>query len=283
MTTPTALADGRTASGPGPSPSGPGPSPSGWSASLRRLNALARAELILLIRNRSAIFVALVLPIVMIFSIRASLEQIDLAGTGLSVAGAALTGGIGIVLVQVVYMNLVTGYVTRREELVLKRLRTGEVTDREILISTALPSVALAVIQSVLLVVAGAIAFDLSAPKRPELFLLGLLAGFVMMSALAAATSAATRTVQTSQITTLPLFFISLFASGIIVPLGVFPDKLAAVFELLPLTGVMTLVRHGWLGGVETGDLLTAAVAALAWTAFAVFAVRRWFRWDPRG
>ncbi|MEU3052508.1 ABC transporter permease [Streptomyces griseus] len=276
MTTPTALAEGRTAPG-------PGPAPAGRSASLRRLNALARAELILLIRNRSAIFVALVLPIVMIFSIRASLEQIDLAGTGLSVAGAALTGGIGIVLVQVVYMNLVTGYVTRREELVLKRLRTGEVTDREILISTALPSVALAVIQSVLLVVAGAIAFDLSAPKRPELFLLGLLAGFVMMSALAAATSAATRTVQTSQITTLPLFFISLFASGIIVPLGVFPEKLAAVFELLPLTGVMTLVRHGWLGGVETGDLVTAAVAALAWTAFAVFAVRRWFRWDPRG
>ncbi|MGW4839918.1 ABC transporter permease [Streptomyces globisporus] len=278
MTTPTARADGRTA--PERSPS---PAPSGWSASLRRLNALARAELILLIRNRSAIFVALVLPIVMIFSIRASLEQIDLAGTGLSVAGAALTGGIGIVLVQVVYMNLVTGYVTRREELVLKRLRTGEVTDREILISTALPSVALAVLQSVLLVVAGAIAFDLSAPKRPELFLLGLIVGFVMMSALAAATSAVTRTVQTSQLTTLPLFFVSLFASGIFVPLDVFPDKLAAVFELLPLTGVMTLVRHGWLGGVEGGDLVTAAVAALAWTAFAVFAVRRWFRWDPRG
>ncbi|MFF8962276.1 ABC transporter permease [Streptomyces globisporus] len=278
MTTPTTLSDGRTA--PERSPS---PAPSGWSASLRRLNALARAELILLIRNRSAIFVALVLPIVMIFSIRASLEQIDLAGTGLSVAGAALTGGIGIVLVQVVYMNLVTGYVTRREELVLKRLRTGEVTDREILISTALPSVALAVLQSVLLVVAGAIAFDLSAPKRPELFLLGLLVGFVMMSALAAATSAVTRTVQTSQLTTLPLFFVSLFASGIFVPLDVFPDKLATVFELLPLTGVMTLVRHGWLGGVEGGDLVTAVVAALAWTAFAVFAVRRWFRWDPRG
>ncbi|UCA47992.1 ABC transporter permease [Streptomyces sp. WA6-1-16] len=278
MTTPTTLADGRTA--PERSPS---PAPSGWSASLRRLNALARAELILLIRNRSAIFVALVLPIVMIFSIRASLEQIDLAGTGLSVAGAALTGGIGIVLVQVVYMNLVTGYVTRREELVLKRLRTGEVTDREILISTALPSVALAVLQSVLLVVAGAIAFDLSAPKRPDLFLLGLLVGFVMMSALAAATSAVTRTVQTSQLTTLPLFFVSLFASGIFVPLDVFPDKLAAVFELLPLTGVMTLVRHGWLGGVEGGDLVTAVVAAVAWTAFAVFAVRRWFRWDPRG
>ncbi|MBK3583100.1 ABC transporter permease [Streptomyces microflavus] len=277
MTTPTVLADDRTA--PGRSPS----SPSKASASVRRLTALARAELILLVRNRSAIFVALVLPIVMIFSIRASLQQIDLAGTGLSVAGAALTGGIGIVLVQVVYMTLVTGYVTRREELVLKRLRTGEVTDREILAANALPAVALALVQVVLLVAAGAVAFDLSAPKRPELFLAGLLVGLVMMSGLAAATSAVTRTVQTSQLTTLPLFFVSLFASGIFVPLEIFPDGLASVFELLPLTGVMTLIRHGWLGGVEGGDLLTAAVAALAWTAFAVFAVQRWFRWDPRG
>ncbi|AGK78754.1 MULTISPECIES: ABC transporter permease [Streptomyces] len=277
MTTPTVLADDRTA--PGRSPS----SPSKASASARRLTALARAELILLVRNRSAIFVALVLPIVMIFSIRASLQQIDLAGTGLSIAGAALTGGIGIVLVQVVYMTLVTGYVTRREELVLKRLRTGEVTDREILAANALPAVALALVQVVLLVAAGAVAFDLSAPKRPELFLAGLLVGLVMMSGLAAATSAVTRTVQTSQLTTLPLFFVSLFASGIFVPLDIFPDGLASVFELLPLTGVMTLIRHGWLGGVEGGDLLTAAVAALAWTAFAVFAVQRWFRWDPRG
>ncbi|MEU0759442.1 ABC transporter permease [Streptomyces microflavus] len=277
MTTPTVLADDRTA--PGRSPS----SPSKASASARRLTALARAELILLVRNRSAIFVALVLPIVMIFSIRASLQQIDLAGTGLSIAGAALTGGIGIVLVQVVYMTLVTGYVTRREELVLKRLRTGEVTDREILAANALPAVALALVQVVLLVAAGAVAFDLSAPKRPELFLAGLLVGLVMMSGLAAATSAVTRTVQTSQLTTLPLFFVSLVASGIFVPLDIFPDGLASVFELLPLTGVMTLIRHGWLGGVEGGDLLTAAVAALAWTAFAVFAVQRWFRWDPRG
>lgn len=270
MTTPTAT-------------TAPGRSPSKASASARRLTALARAELILLLRNRSAIFIALVLPIVMIFSIRASLQQIDLAGTGLSIAGAALTGGIGIVLVQVVYMTLVTGYVTRREELVLKRLRTGEITDREILAANALPAVALALLQVVLLVAAGAVAFDLSAPKRPELFLAGLLVGLVMMSGLAAATSAVTRTVQTSQLTTLPLFFVSLFASGIFVPLDVFPDGLASAFELLPLTGVMTLIRHGWLGGVEGGDLLTAAVAALAWTGFAVFAVQRWFRWDPRG
>ncbi|KQX37575.1 hypothetical protein ASD97_06645 [Streptomyces sp. Root63] len=261
----------------------PAGSPTGTAAVARRLTALGRAELILLLRNRTAIVVALLLPITMIFAMRSSLEQIDLGGTGLTVAGATLTGGIGMVLVQVVYMNLVSAYVARREELVLKRLRTGEISDREILIGTALPSVALALAQCVLLVVAGAIAFDLSAPHRPDLLLAGLLLGFVLMSALAAATTAITRTVQTSQLTTLPLFFVSMFGSGLFIPLAVFPDKLASVLELLPMTGVMTLIRHGWLGGVESGDLFTAGVAALAWTAFGVFAVRRWFRWDPRG
>ncbi|RPK94436.1 MULTISPECIES: ABC transporter permease [Streptomyces] len=273
MTTTTTPVPGRTSAG----------SPTGAAAVARRLTALGRAELILLVRNRTAIVVALLLPLAMIFAMRSSLEQIDLGGTGLTVAGATLTGGIGMVLVQVVYMNLVSAYVARREELVLKRLRTGEISDREILIGTALPSVALALAQCVLLVVAGAIAFDLSAPHRPGLLLAGLLLGFVLMSALAAATAVITRTVQTSQLTTLPLFFVSLFGSGLFVPLAVFPDGLASVLELLPMTGVMTLIRHGWLGGVGSGDLLVAGVTALAWTAFGVFAVRRWFRWDPRG
>ncbi|MEU0099473.1 ABC transporter permease [Streptomyces sp. NPDC006267] len=261
----------------------PAGSPTGPAAVTRRLTALGRAELILLVRNRTAIVVALLLPLVMIFAIHSSLEQVDLGGTGLTVAGATLTGGIGMVLVQVVYMNLVSAYVARREELVLKRLRTGEIPDREILTGTALPSVALALAQCALLVAAGAIAFDLSAPHRPVLLLAGLLLGFLLMPALAAATSVMTRTVQTSQLTTLPLYFASLFGSGLFVPLTVFPDRLASVLELLPMTGVMTLVRHGWLGGVESGELLTAGATALAWTAFGVFAVRRWFRWDPRG
>ncbi|WP_299529332.1 ABC transporter permease [uncultured Streptomyces sp.] len=259
------------------------PAPGPAAAAARRLTALGRAELILLVRNRTAIVVALLLPLVMIFAMRSSLDQLDLGGTGLTVAGATLTGGIGMVLVQVVYMNLVSAYVARREELVLKRLRTGEISDREILLGTALPSVALALAQCVVLVVAGAIAFDLSAPHRPDLLVAGLLLGFVLMSALAAATAVLTRTVQSSQLTTLPLFFVSLFGSGIFVPLAVFPDRLASVLELLPMTGVMTLVRHGWLGGVAGGELVTAGVTGLAWTAFGVFAVRRWFRWDPRG
>ncbi|MFF3733712.1 ABC transporter permease [Streptomyces sp. NPDC002476] len=247
-----------------------------------RLRALGHAELVLLARNRTAVFVALLVPLAMVLAMKTTLDQIDLDGTGLTVTGLALTGGIGMVLMQVVYMNLVSAYVARREDLVLKRLRTGEVADWEILAGTALPSVALALAQTVLVVLAGGVAFDAGAPQRPDLFLAGLLSGSVLLAALAAVTTVATRTVQTSQITTLPLFLVSMIGSGLFVPLEVLPDRVASVCELLPMTGVMTLVRAGWLGGSDGSDLLTAGLTALAWTVFAVFAVQRWFRWEPR-
>ncbi|MER5501954.1 MULTISPECIES: ABC transporter permease [unclassified Streptomyces] len=247
-----------------------------------RLTALGRAEVTLLARNRTAVFVALLMPAAMVLAMKSTLKPSILDGSGLSVAGAALTGGIGIVLIQAVYMNMVSSYVARREDLVLKRLRTGEVADREILVGTALPSAALALAQIVVIVVAGTVFFDLDAPKRPDLLLAGLLLGVVMLTALAGATSAITRTVQTSQLTTLPLFLVSMMGSGLFVPLEVMPDRVAAVCELLPVTGSMTLVRAGWLGGAEGSDLLVAALTGLAWTAFAVFAVQRWFRWEPR-
>ncbi|MFD8823826.1 ABC transporter permease [Streptomyces sp. NPDC059605] len=247
-----------------------------------RLTALGRAEVTLLARNRTAVFVALLMPAAMVLAMKSTLKPSILDGSGLSLAGAALTGGIGIVLIQAVYMNMVSSYVARREDLVLKRLRTGEVTDREILVGTALPSAALALAQIVVIVVAGTVFFDLDAPKRPDLLLAGLLLGVVLLTALAGATSAITRTVQTSQLTTLPLFLVSMMGSGLFVPVEVMPDRVAAVCELLPVTGPMTLVRAGWLGGAEGSDLLVAALTGLAWTAFAVFAVQRWFRWEPR-
>ncbi|GGZ16980.1 ABC transporter permease [Streptomyces nitrosporeus] len=247
-----------------------------------RLNALGRAELTLFVRNRTAVFIALLMPLLLIFVMRSTLEEIDLGPSGLTAAGASLNGGIGMVLIQVVYTNLVAAYVARREELVLKRLRTGEVSDSEILTGTALPAGLLALVQSVLIVVVGTFAFDLTAPHRPDLLVLGLLLGVVLMTALAAATSAVTRTVQTAQLTTLPFFLVSMLGSGLFVPLEVLPDLAASICELLPMTGVMTLVRAGWLGGVPTGDVVGAVLNALAWTVLAVFAVRRWFRWDPR-
>jgi ABC-2 type transport system permease protein len=254
------------------------PGPQAW----RRMRALGRAELTLLLRNRTALFVALLLPVAMVGSSYSSSRELDLADTGLSRGEAVMTGGIGMVLILVVYTNLISTYVARREERVLKRLRTGELTDGEILAGSALPPVVLAVTQCAVLVVAGAAFLDIGAPRRPELLLAGVALGSVMLVAMAALTAAFTRTVESAQVTGMPFLTVSIVCSGLFVPLEVLPDGLANVFRLLPMTSVTELVSGGWLGGRDGAEVMRALALAVAWTALAVFAVRRWFRWDPR-
>jgi ABC-2 type transport system permease protein len=252
------------------------------STPVQRLAALGRAELTLLVRNRTALFVALLMPLMMIMGTKSMLDQVDLGRAGLSMAEAAAPGGIGMVLLLVVHMNLVSAYVARREELVLKRLRTGELADHEILAGTALPAAGVALAQIVLLVAAGVAMLDLRAPARPDLLILGVAAGVVTMAALAALTAAFTRTVETAQITIMPFFMVSAFGSGLFFPFEVMPERMAQVCEWLPLSGTMILVRAGWMGTAETADVVSAAATALAWAAVSVFAVKRWFRWEPR-
>ncbi|WP_374774720.1 ABC transporter permease [Streptomyces sp. NBC_01310] len=244
-----------------------------------RLTALGRSELTLLVRNRAALTLAFLMPVLMVFVLRSSLSGVEGAQ---AVGEATLTGGIGMVLILVVYMNLVSAYVARREELVLKRLRTGEANDLEILAGTALPAAALALGQIAVLAVAGALALDVRMPRNPLLLAAAVLAGIVMLAGMSAVTSSFTRNVETAGITTLPLFLVTALGSGLFMPLDSLPDLAASVCELLPLSGVMTLVRAGWSGGVEGGDLMGAGLGALAWIVITVFAVQRWFRWEPR-
>ncbi|MFE2561379.1 ABC transporter permease [Streptomyces sp. NPDC059352] len=252
------------------------------NATARRMTSLGRAELTLLGRNKNNLFIALLMPLMMIFALRSSLGQMGADELPGGMAGTTLIGGTGLVLVLVVYMGLVSALVARREELVLKRLRTGEATDLEILGGAALPSAAIALIQCAVLTVGGSLVLDVPAPQRPDLLVLGLLAAILLLAGLAAATTAITRNVESAGLTTLPFFLISAMGSGLMAPLDVLPDLVANIARLLPLSGVMEFVRAGWLGAGDTKDLMTAALTTLAWGVLTVFAVRKWFRWEPR-
>ncbi|MBY8843057.1 ABC transporter permease [Streptomyces sp. SP2-10] len=253
-----------------------------FAPSARRLRALARAELALLGRNRGVVFTALFVPLAIPFTMRPALDQMDLAGAGLRIGPVLLTTAIGFSFLFAVYTALVSAYVSRREELVLKRLRTGELSDAEILTGTALPPVLLGLAQALVLCAGCAALLHTGAPKAPYLLLPGLLAGLVVSAALAALTSSFTRTTESAQVTALPLVFLSMAGSGIAAPTEVMPDRLASVCELLPLSPAIRLVRGSWTGQLSAYETLGALATALAWTIVSVFAVRRWFRWEPR-
>ncbi|TQF04354.1 ABC transporter permease [Kitasatospora acidiphila] len=251
----------------------------------RRVLALARTEALLLTRNRIALYMAVAMPVCLISGLHQMLKAQRNRLPGGDLHGALVLSLFLTVLVFVVYYNLTAAYVARRNDLVLKRLRTGELTDPEILGGTALPAVLLALLQMVAITVCAAALFGLPAPHNPVLVLLGLLLAVAVLVPLAALSSAFTKTVETSGITTLPVMMLTIFGSGLLVPLAVMPGQVALVARLLPVTPALALLRTGWLGGDggqhPVGWWLYLA-GALAWAALAGWAARRWFRWEPR-
>lgn len=231
---------------------------------------------------------ALLLPVAMVGFMALNSEQRG----ELSANAFAITGMLGFVVLFVVYHNLVTTYVARREELVLKRLRSGEARDPEIIVGAAVPAIVVALTQAVLAVAAGAVFLDLPVPVNAPVLVAGLLAGIAVFVLLAAGSTAFTRTVEVAQISTTPVIVVCSVGSGVITPLDAMPDQLADVLRFLPLTPVVDLVRLGWLGTtgpatpVGFGGVFAEAVAPLAilvgWTALGTYGFRRWFRWEPR-
>ncbi|MEU9893636.1 ABC transporter permease [Streptomyces phaeochromogenes] len=248
----------------------------------RRMTALARAELTLLGRSKATFFAALFVPLIMPFSLRTAVEDMDLEEAGLSVGSVILPSAVGFSLLFAVYSALVSVYAARREELVLKRLRTGELRDVEILAGAALPSVLIGLVQCVVLTIACAALLDVGAPEAPHLAVLGLLLGLVMWPAIAAVVASFSRSLEGAQVAAMPLLLVSMMGSGTFIPFELMPDRLAAVCELLPLSPVITLIRGGWTGDLGGYEALGAIATAVAWLVLSVFAVQRWFRWEPR-
>ncbi len=247
-----------------------------------RMTSLARAELTLLGRSKGTLFAALFVPLVLPLSVRSAAEEMDLAEAGLTPGTVVLPAAVGFSLLFAVYSALVGVFVVRREELVLKRLRTGELRDGEILGGSALPAALVGLAQCLLLAAGCTALLDLPAPPALHLAVLGLLLGIAMCAALAAVTASFTRTGESAQVTPMPLMIVSMLGSGMFVPLELLPDRLASFCELLPLTPVVTLVRGGWTGDMSAYETLGTVATAVAWTLLAVFAVQRWFRWEPR-
>ncbi|MGI5472877.1 ABC transporter permease [Streptomyces sp. CA-132043] len=247
-----------------------------------RMAALGRGELTLLLRSRASLVTALILPGTLAFSMRGMVKSLNLDNTGLSIATVLLPGTLGMALFFALYTNLVGVYVTRREGLVLKRLRTGEVRDAEILTGGALPAVLLALVQCVLLGVGLTVLLDAPAPAAWHLAVLGLILGIVLLVVGAALTAAFTRTAESAQLTFLPFMLVSMAGSGLFLPRDVLPDLAAQIGAWLPFTPVMDLLRGGWTGDLGGMDQLRLILSALAWIGVAALGVRRFFRWEPR-
>ncbi|MCK0116411.1 ABC transporter permease [Isoptericola sp. S6320L] len=267
-----------------------GRTPRPTASRTRRLLALARAETLLLVRNRAALTNALLLPVgfVGLFGLLGGVGGDGASGA--DVAAAVLVMLLVVALIFVVYYNLTTAYVARREDRVLQRLLTGSTTRVEALLAPALPAVVVTLAQLVLGYVAVAVVIGPPGMTNPVLLLVAVLGGAAVLGALAAATAGFSRTVESVQLTTLPVIVLVLPFAGMFPTPDIGP--LSTVARFTPLHPVSELVLLGLNGTDAAGRTLsfveTFGAAALptavlvGWTALGILAARRGMRWAPR-
>ena len=250
----------------------------------RALN-LARAEATLLLRNKTATFIAVITP----------LSIVLLAGMIPSSAGLpalVLAMLIGTALLFVVYYTLVTSVVARREEHYLKRLYTSTARPLTILVAMALPLLALVIIQVTLGFVGTMVLLDFRPTTSILLVLPAMVLGTMAWWALALASAIFTRTVESAQLTTMPLLLVALLFSGLSLPLGLLPELATTIAQLTPMFPVVDLTILGVSGVRVTGEAVAGAdlvrtvlidgAVLIGWTVAGLAVVRRRFAWEPR-
>ena len=240
----------------------------GGGSWVRRLRALGRAEWLQFTRNRLLVFLALLFPTVLPLFVW-------LAG-GRAVEATAVAGEIFILFALGfgVYYPALSMAVTRRDEGVLKRLRTGEARDWEILSAIALPLAAAMLFLTVAIVV-GFSAGTGAWPVNPVLILLAVVLGTAMSHGFALLTSRFTPNAENAQITSMPVLMLQIFSQSTL--RDVMPEPISQLLDRTPFALAVDLFHAGWFG---EGGSWSQVIALIGWTVALVWAGYQYMRWE---
>lgn len=255
------------------------------AASLRRLRALSRAEMRQFTRNPLLVIMALLFPAALPLFVWILGDQSVGSTDSASEIFVLLALGFGI------FYPALSMTVTRRDEEVLKRLRTGEARDWEILTAIALP-LATTMLLLFVLMVAGLSILSMFLPLDPPvphvwpvnalLMALAMVFGIVCSHAVAMLTSSFTANAENAQITSMPVLMLLMFSQESL--RDRVPDALGQVLDATPFALTADIVRAGWIGDGSFHSVFADSSADLlklaAWAVALVWAAHKYMRWN---
>lgn len=246
---------------------------------MRPLVTMKRVEVSLLLREPTALFFTLALPLLLLTlnGGAGNAPQEMFGGTGL--VDVLTPGLLLMVMCTSGLMALPETLASYRERGFLRRLRVSPLRPWQILGAHAATHLTVVVLGLVLLVGVGRVAFDLNPPAAWGLAAAAIAASAVMVVAVGFLLAAVTPTVRTTQAISPAIYFPAIFVSGVVFPTEALPDLARRIGEVLPFTYGVRAIRQAW------------TVGAMDWTAFAVLAATvvvavagglRTFRWETR-
>ncbi|TCO65328.1 ABC transporter permease [Actinocrispum wychmicini] len=230
---------------------------------------LAWTELRLLLRKRITAYSVLAAPVLLCaMAWFADRTQPTEAWAG--------TMGSRFVLLMVISVYLVstTVFTARRQSLVLKRLRTSELTDTAIYLGIGAPMMVVGLAQTIVYF-GFCLAVGAPLPSNPAVVLVGVILGIAVALLAGIATAAFSRSVEVTQITAIPVMLAAIAGMVMVQSSN---DVVSTIGTFLPVVGPGHLVTEGWSNG---NALLGVAATVPSLILFVAVALKA-FRWEPR-
>ncbi|MGP5622797.1 ABC transporter permease [Candidatus Corynebacterium faecigallinarum] len=264
-------------------------------STVKRFMALARAETLQFVRNKTLLINAAVVPIafaLVMYFVQSGNDE----ASKVDAAATAMEYFLLFALMSVQYYTVLSMVTTRRDEGVLKRLRTGESRHVEILSASSFPGAVLTivftVVIAVLLMVLGA-----PGPVNVVPIIVAVLLGLAVVSGLALVTSGFTKNAEAAQITSLPVMVLLFASMGLFRQL--YPEAVTEVVDRTPFALIFDLAQYGWAGNtmmdrisadgaapLSSGEVLAETwqmmLILVVWAVVCLWAGAKYVRWDIR-
>lgn len=238
-----------------------------------------RGELLLYSRSRELAFFTFLLP--MILFLLLGFAYGDEEVQGVEGSDYLLTGTLGYGVVATAFAGLAIVIVIRREDGILKRLRSTPLPAPTYVAAVLATTMIAFLVQAVFIIAVGMLVFGADFPHRLVSLVLALVLGATSFAALGVGLTGLVRRAEGASAVVNAIYFPMLFLSGSFFERDTFPGFLQAVADVLPLTYFIKLVFGVMLKGQEIWDRPGDVAVLVAWGVAGTVLAMRTFRWVP--
>ena len=238
-----------------------------------------RSEQLVFWRSREAAFFIFIFPLllfVLLGSVYSGHYQ------GVPAAWAVLAGLVGYGCANTAFAGLAIQLVVRRENGILKRLRSTPLPPATYVVALLVSTLAVFALQTVALLLLGRAFYGTPFPPDWGSFFAIIVIGAAAFAALGTATASAIRSAEGSSAVVNFILLPMAFLTGSFGPVHKYPAVLRAIGDVLPLKYFVKLVNAVYLHGhgfwTQPGALAVLGAWGAAGLVFTVFK----FRWEPR-
>jgi len=239
-----------------------------------------RMQMRLFLRRKDELFWTLAFPVLFILLFGAiygnskwegmSIRSIDYLLPGIIVMGAMVTG----------IMRTATAFVQEREQGIYRRLALTPLTRTTLIGSQLLQHYLVIIVQTLLLVAIGGLAFKTHLTGNTALFWLTLSVGALCFMSIGFALTGLIKTLRSATPIIQITYFALMFLGGIFFPNSLLPKWLENAAGILPSTQMGDALRAVVYNGSGIGDIWQKLAIMGAWIAVCMVISIRFFRWE---